>query len=240
MQDGVPGGSEILQRQEHLHLLLARGVPRFVQHQQHLQIIEAALFALSLATFGCGSPKTASALPPEDGVTATGACNTIFGVPSPDPGFHVGECNAIEYPTNPPCAGHHYAVWADYKEYPETIAPGYWVHSIEHGGTAFLYGCDPASDPGCSELVVDMRTYMTGLPQDPDCTPPTRNRTLMLPYPTLGAPFAAVVWGHYLRADCFDSSLVTALIETYYGNNYEDTCAAGFDPTDAAPNCGTP
>ena len=198
------------------------------------------LLACGLLLGGCSGPKARSLLPPEDGVTATGECNTVFGVPSTETGFHVGECNAIAYSTNPPCAGHHYAVWADYKEYDKPFPAGYWVHSIEHGGVAFLYGCDPAKDASCDAMVGDVRAYMTGLPQDPDCEPPTRNRTLMLPYPELGSAFAAVVWGHYLRADCFDSSLVTALIETYYGRSYEDTCAAGFDPTEVVTTCGEP
>ena len=195
---------------------------------------------LTLTLGGCTAAKPKSSLPPEDGVTATGDCDTVFGVPSTESGFHVGECNAIDYATNPPCAGHHYAVWADYKEYAVTVPAGYWVHSIEHGGVAFLYGCNPKEDTVCETMIGQVRTYMTGLPLDPKCTLPTRNRTLMLPHPELGAPFAAVVWGHYLRANCFDSSLVTALIETYYGENYEDTCAAGVDPTAAPKDCGAP
>lgn len=170
----------------------------------------------------------------------TGPCNTVFGVPSTETGLHVTECIPLVYSTNPPCAGHHYAAWADYLEYAQPIPTGYWLHSVEHGGVAMLYGCDPAADPACADMLGDIRAYRDALPQDPDCAAPTKNRSLLLPYPELGTAFAAVVWGHYLRAECFDADLVTALIETYYGRSYEDTCVAGFDPTGGPTDCGKP
>ncbi len=188
-----------------------------------------------------GEPsKPKPPLPPEDGVTKTGECNTVFGVPSDQGGVHVEDCSPITYVTNPPSAGNHYAAWAAFQEYAEPIPTGYWLHSVEHGAVALLYGCDPETDAACAGMVAEARTYLAGLPQDAECDAPVKNRTLLLPYPELGAAFAAVAWGHYLRAECFDAGLVTALIENYYGQSYENTCVQGFDPTGGPTGCGKP
>jgi hypothetical protein len=197
------------------------------------------LVALAGLVVACESERALKVpMPPEDGVTKTGPCDTVFGVPTDESGFHVPECSPISYSSNPPSAGHHYAAWAAFQEYAEPIPTGYWLHSVEHGAIAFLYGCDPAADSACASMLEEIRAYRNGLPSDPDCEPEVKNRTMILPYPTLGVAFAAVAWGHYLRADCFDASLVTALIENFYGQSYEDTCVQGFDPTGGPESCG--
>lgn len=198
------------------------------------------LLAASLLACSGDPAKPKPPLPLEDGVTATGECNTVFGIPSDQGGVHVDECSPISYVTNPPCAGNHYAAWAAFQEYAAPIPTGYWLHSVEHGAVALLYGCDPAADAACADMVSEARAYVDALPHDPDCDDSVKNRMLLLPYPALGAAFAAVAWGHYLRAECFDAGLVTALIENYYGQSYEDTCAQGFDPTGGPAGCGEP
>jgi hypothetical protein len=200
---------------------------------------EHLVLCAAILSIGC-SKRARLPLPAEDGKTPHGPCNTIFFRPDQVAGAHVEECSFIPYHTDPPSSGNHYAIWADYKPYDVAIAPGYWVHSIEHGGIALLYGCDKAKDGACAQMVGSIASYVSTLTQDDKCPLPLRTRTLVLPYPSLGVAFAAVAWGHYLRAECFDAELVSTFIDNFYGQSYEDTCVAGFDPSSKPATCGKP
>jgi hypothetical protein len=194
----------------------------------HVTRIAACVLALAGAT-GC-TQKKSTGLPAEDGVTKHGPCDSILFAPDAPTGTHVTQCSYVEYATNPPSFGPHYAVWADFREYDKPFAPGFWVHSLEHSAAVLLWGCDK-NDPACAKMIGEARAWMAAREQDPLCTPPIRSRVLMLPYPQLGRAFAAVLWGHYLTADCFDAALVDQLVATYYGENYENLCSPGLDPT---------
>ncbi len=205
-----------------------------------MQIARAALIAAALGALGGATGcthKKSTGLPAEDGVTRYGPCDSVLFAPDAGPGTHVAQCSYVEYATNPPSYGPHYPVWADYREYSQTFAPGFFVHSLEHGGVALLWGCDK-NDAACLNMIHEAEAWLAGREQDPLCTPPLRSRVLMLPYPKLGRAFAAVLWGHYLTADCFDASLVDQLVGTYYGQNYENLCTPGLDPASAPKGCG--
>ena len=65
-----------------------------------------------------------------------------------------------------------------------------------------------------------------------------KNMMMMLPAPDLDVPFAAVAWGHMLKAQCFDAALVKKFITEHYDEGPEDECLPGFDPLD--PDQGVP
>ncbi len=216
--------------------MLAERVQGAVRSQEHVQVARIS-FPAAVLLCACSHAKDPPALPPEDGVTPAGPCNAIVAKPVAKHGAHVGECSYIAYQTNPPSWGDHYDAWADFKEYGKPIANGYWVHSIEHGAVAMLWGCDGASAP-CADMVAEARAFIAAQPQDPKCQPPDKARFLLLPYPTLGRAFAAVAWGHYLTADCFDGDLVGLFTQKYYNKNYEDSCDQGYDPSGKPASCG--
>src|SRR5574341_852593 len=64
-----------------------------------------------------------------------------------DEGFqHVPEGTVITYRAHPPASGPHYPVPAPTGVYPDGLAPGYWVHSMEHGYVVLVYKPPVSSD----------------------------------------------------------------------------------------------
>src|SRR5207245_11759451 len=69
--------------------------------------------------------------------------SAVYSVP--DEGRkHVPEGTPIPYQHIPPSSGNHYPPpgapkpWGSYKD---AVGPGYFVHSLEHGGVVLLYTC---------------------------------------------------------------------------------------------------
>ena len=55
---------------------------------------------------------------------------------------HVTDIYGVEYSSNPPSSGPHFAVWAKPGVYDRLISDGYFIHSMEHGYVVIWYDCD--------------------------------------------------------------------------------------------------
>jgi hypothetical protein len=141
--------------------------------------------------------------------------------PVPDaPVTHSPSCSTLTYSSNPPSSGDHYGQWADFVEYTEPIARGYWVHSLEHGALVVVYNC---SD--CDDELEAVRDWIDTLPEDPACAPFQRLRRVVLtPDPLLDVRWAAATWGFTLRSDCFEAEVFDAFALEHIGQGPEDTC----------------
>lgn len=154
-----------------------------------------------------------------------------------DAPIHVTECSRIDYSTNPPSSGQHYAVWAAYQTYDFPVPRGYWVHSLEHGAVVISYNCPD----GCPDEVAEIEAFIDSLPVDPRCVPYDLDRQVILtPDPLLDTRWAMSSWGHTLRAKCIDQETFRDFYESNVANGPEDICGGGSALTEAAlaPNCG--
>jgi hypothetical protein len=173
---------------------------------------------------------------------ATGSCRTRTCAPPLAEGTHVEVCSKIAFASNPPTSGPHYGVWAAFDgEYTKPVPRGFYLHSMEHSGVMLLYNCALFKQAGgCDAMLKQIRELIAASPTDPLCSPPVKNRLLIIPDPDLDVPFAAAAWGFSLKAECFDESQVRDFITAHYGKNYENICGGGIDPTDGSQpaNCG--
>lgn len=160
---------------------------------------------------------------------------------------HVGECSVIDYRTNPPSSGNHYAIWAAYKVYSAPIPEGFWVHDLEHGAVVLTYNCavGQGDQAACDADVAAATKMIASLPDDPACIslgqPGVKRRSVLTPDPRLDVRFAASAWGWTLRANCFDPAVFEAFENAHYGMGAEPVCQDGEDPLSLglAANCGT-
>ena len=152
--------------------------------------------------------------------TPVAGCATV---PVANEGWvHVAEGSAITYRANPPASGPHYPVWARYEEHATTVARGYWVHDLEHGGIVFLYR------PGAPAGVVDgLRAAYRALPNDPACG---HKRALLTADPDLPTDTAVVAADFMLQAGCTDAAAIRAFVDARIGRGPEQVCANGTRP----------
>jgi hypothetical protein len=115
--------------------------------------------------------------------------NTAEGVLQTNEGQkHVPEGTPIQYVNNPPSSGDHFPSPKPWGVYEQTIAPGYWVHNLEHGGIVVLYDCPQ----GCPEVVKVVQDGLKNFPKDKY----GEVKLVSTPYSGLpnGAKTAVVAW----------------------------------------------
>ena len=101
-----------------------------------------------------------------------GHCNgMVDSVPSEE-GIHVDPGTAIEWSTNPPVTGKHFPIWGAYDRSYAELERGFYLHNAEHGAIVFLYNCPD----GCPDTVAALEDVVRGMPTDPICVAPVRNR----------------------------------------------------------------
>lgn len=55
---------------------------------------------------------------------------------------HVPDGTKVEYNSNPPTSGSHYADWTRAGVYDKSISDGHLIHSLEHGYVVVSYNCE--------------------------------------------------------------------------------------------------
>jgi hypothetical protein len=144
---------------------------------------------------------------------------------TPPGATHVQECTDVEYDSDPPSGGNHYATWSAFQVYDYPVPNGFLVHDLEHGAVILWYNCPS----GCADEVAQARAFIDGLPEDPVCSggnqPP--RRVTMVPYPELTVRWAASSWGWTLRADCFDAQAFADFTSEHYAHGLENFCTTG-------------
>lgn len=199
--------------------------------------------ALVVGSFGCSSKTEATTDAGADSgftpLTDAGACGVTTRFVAVSSAQHVDQGTPIDYPTNPPCGGNHYPVWATWGVHDEQVPKGNFVHNLEHGGVAFFYRC--ASHAACPDLAAKVEALAASLPQDPTCSgqvPAVKNRVLVLPLPDLpeGVQVAAAAWQYTLVARCLDEGALRDFYLAHFGRATENICADGAPI--AAPDAG--
>ena len=147
----------------------------------------------------------------------------------PGPATHLALCTPIDYPTNPPCGGPHWGLWAAFGVSENAIPRELYVHDMEHGSVVLAYRCDGA----CPEVLAALHEVVAKEPADPLCDPTVHDRLVMTPDPLLATPIAAAAWGTTYTATCIDDASLRAFVAAHYAKGPENTCAQGLEPTDA-------
>jgi hypothetical protein len=141
----------------------------------------------------------------------------LFGVPVPDEGrAHVDEGSTINYQHNPPASGPHYPSPKPWGVYTTAVAPGYWVHNLEHGGVVVLYDCPS----GCPTVVDQLRQAFQTFPKDKYA----EVKLLVTPYSGLPdhAQAMAVAWDYQKPYQTFDLQELLAFYNDHVDHGPED------------------
>ena len=133
---------------------------------------------------------------------------------------------AVEWASNPPASGPHYAQWARWDRHYPQLDRRYWLHNVEHGAIALLYNCPG----GCPDVIESLLDVVRAQPVDPLCTGAVRNRMLVAADPLLPADVqvAAVAWDITYTAGCYDPYIKTFARE-HYNHAPEDFCFEGIE-----------
>ena len=149
---------------------------------------------------------------------------------------HVPRDTAVEYTTNPPSWGVHYATWVEYGSHERPVDRREYVHNLEHGAVVLLYKCDSAE--ACPSVAEALRRIAETVPPEPFCESwggGVRARVVVSPDPHLDTPIAAAAWGHTYRSECFDEASLRAFLQARIGQGPEANCADGAGGTAMDP-----
>jgi len=137
----------------------------------------------------------------------------LLGERVPDEGYeHVPVGTQIQYRAHPPASGPHYPSPAPTGVYPG-LAPGFWVHSLEHGYIVLVYR--PPVSPSVSaqfhEMVRDFPKSKFG-----------NVKFVVAPYDQMVHPFAVLAWDWRMWMDTFDRGKVLEFYRQHVDHGRED------------------
>src|SRR3989344_9148158 len=113
---------------------------------------------------------------------------------------HVGEGTKVEYRTNPPSSGAHYASPASWGVYDNPLADGNLIHNLEHGGVWISYKSSLAPDE-IKKLEELAKTY--------------RSKVILTPREKNDFPIALASWGRIHKMNSFDGETIKNYILKY-------------------------
>ncbi len=112
---------------------------------------------------------------------------------------HVPDDTKIDYNSNPPAGGPHYATPAHAGTYDKAPADGYLVHSLEHGAVILWYKEDlPKND------VEKLKEIFNKTP----------GKSIMTPRKDLDVKVAVSSWGRVLKLQAIDEQQIKAFFKT--------------------------
>ncbi|GAC1314940.1 MAG: hypothetical protein NVSMB2_05280 [Chloroflexota bacterium] len=137
---------------------------------------------------------------------------------------HVAADSPLQYSSRPPVGGQHYPTWyPDYGVVDDPVAPGYWVHNLEHGAVVLLYQCPN----DCADTRAQLRTLYDGLPRSTSARV-SAPRMLVTRYDDMDSQYAVVAWGHKLVLNSLDAAPIDAFYEKFVNRGPE--CGNGLCP----------
>lgn len=141
-----------------------------------------------------------------------------LGYAVPDEGrTHVAEGSAINYQHNPPSSGSHYPSPTAWGVYSDPVAPGFFVHNLEHGGIVALYDCPS----GCPEIVSQLNDAFKNFPKEKY----GEVKLVVSPYHPLpqGAQVTVLAWDtEYDFTKGFDENQLLAFYQQHVDHGPED------------------
>ena len=126
---------------------------------------------------------------------------------------HVPPGTVINYRDHPPASGNHYPTPAPARVYPEGLQPGYWVHSLEHGYIVLAY-----RPPASPEMLQQFDEMMRNFPHSKYGFV----KMIIVPYPDMPHPYAALAWTYRLWLDGFDRQKILDFYRAHVDRGPED------------------
>ena len=121
---------------------------------------------------------------------------------------HVPDGTKIQYNSNPPAAGAHYAAPQDAGIYTTPPADGHLVHSLEHGAIILWYNPKMPSKDQIKQLTDIFKNI--GL-----------SKTIMTSRDSMDVPVAVTSWGRILKLKTIDEKQIKTFFETNYDRGPE-------------------
>ncbi len=115
---------------------------------------------------------------------------------------HLPQGTPIQYNSNPPAGGDHYATTAHAGIYDVAPPDGNLVHSLEHGAVILWYKPDLQK-----EDIEKLRKIFNEMP----------GKSIMIPRKSLDVPVAVSSWGRVLKLQKIDEKQIKAFFETNSG-----------------------
>lgn len=138
---------------------------------------------------------------------------------------HVPIGESVDYNSNPPTSGKHYADWIRSGVYSEVKDDRNLVHSLEHGYVIMHYGCNlanqseeatksaeasPAGQLDSQQLCDQRKDQLAKIYQKKG-----QSKLIVVPRLNLDANFALTAWTYLDRFDKFDSSRIEKFIDAH-------------------------
>lgn len=153
---------------------------------------------------------------------------------------HIDPSTKVEYKTNPPTSGKHYADWIRPGIYDQPQQDGYLVHSLEHGYIIISYNCDinnAAKDEATSSAKSNGSTQSAILSQNfksDQCKQLVsqlttiyeakgKTRLIITPRPNLDKKLALTAWQRLEKFDQLDQNRINDFIDRYRNRGPEKT-----------------
>ena len=136
----------------------------------------------------------------------------------PDEGRdHIEVGKAVDYKTNPPTSGKHYADWVRAGVYSEPKDDRNLVHSLEHGYITMYYRCsDKSGSPEATESAEllpeckDRRDQLVKIYEKKG-----KRKLIVIPRENLEANFAISAWTSLDKFNEFDQSRIEKFIDAH-------------------------
>ncbi len=133
----------------------------------------------------------------------------LMGEKIPDQGrSHVPNGTKVNYNSNPPTSGPHYANPQPAGIYNEPVPDGNLIHSMEHGAVILWYKSNLSKDK-----VNELKEIFKGISID---------KKIMLPRENLKVPVALTSWGRLLKLQTINKTQIKKFMETNYNRAPEE------------------
>lgn len=163
---------------------------------------------------------------------------------------HVPVGTSVEYNSNPPTSGKHYADWVRAGIYQTPKENGYLVHSLEHGYIILSYNCDKKVTSNKPQVT---SVYAHGVeeasPSAEESSPSAilsdafrsddchrlvdqlisvyekkgKKKLIVIPRPNMDARIALTAWNYIDKLDSFDSERIEKFIDAHRNQGPEKT-----------------
>ncbi|MBI1982535.1 MAG: DUF3105 domain-containing protein [Candidatus Levybacteria bacterium] len=123
---------------------------------------------------------------------------------------HVPDGTKVNYNSNPPTSGPHYADWTRAGIYENPISDGHLIHSSP--------SAELKDDVWSSSKCQDLKKNLSDLANEKKLS-----KLIVIPRPNLDSPIALTAWTRIDKFDSFDKERINRFIDTFRDQGPEKT-----------------